>query len=378
LLGSRSARYGRTVTTVDANDRLVLVLGHHGHDEASLSKELSRPNRKTRIHLNENLSRTFLSGLVAVLKPQVADSHAGSDAEAVRNYLTSATASHAGPVTLSVEVGHVHADRELGPIQERGIDLGGLLAREISAVNRTRAAGCAIDVEVVPMIDDDHVVNRLSYSRYQGILANKGVPAAEIVLESSPIILDIACDLLKTAVRGDGRGYILENRGDNLYLESGALRLELVESTDQEMRVGCIVYDTALTVYRSARAQMQELFRARTGHLGNVHQEMIDTYDSLAHPQERAEYRQRLDKLWKKPFSSIIAEPATPYLDAYRDVQRKRAVNGQKLIVLNILEDYYEPLELKVRQLAELLGVDISLDCLLFSPYGAGLRSIDD
>jgi hypothetical protein len=277
-----------------------------------------------------------------------------------------------------MEVGHIHADRELGPIQERGIDIGGMVISEVAVLNEDRAPDSRIRFEIIPMIDDDHVVNRLSYARYQRILAEKGMPAAEIVLESSPIMLDIACDLLKLAIRNDGQGYVLKRRGNNLYLESDPLRLELVEDADGDMRVGCIVYDTALTLYRSARDAMQSIFRARTGQEGNVHDQMLAAYDSIVDPHDRAGYRRQLDRLWKRPLATLAAETETPYLDAYHRLRRSRLDASEAFIVLNVLEDYYEPLELKVKQLARLLGVEIVLDCLLFSPYGAGLRGLRD
>jgi len=378
LLGNRSTAYGRTVITLNEADRLVLVLGEHTVDEVGLSEALSRPNKKGRIHLNDNVSATFSSALTAVFKPPRTDDQQYGDLAVVRDYVDSRIAGHTGAVTVSMEVGHVHADRELGPIQERGIDIGRMIVSEVAALNEARPPQSQIQFEIIPMIDDDHVVNRLSYSRYQRILAEKGVAPAEIVLESSPIMLDIACDLLKMAVRNDGQGYALERRGNNLYLVSDPLRLELIEDVEGEMRVGCIVYDTALTLYRGAREATQSLFNGRTGQKGNIHHHMLAKYDSIMDPQERAAYRRRLDRLWKRPFATLVAETDTPYLDAYHRVQRSRLDTETALIVLNVLEDYYEPLELKVKQFARKLGIEIDLDCLLFSPYGAGLRGLND
>jgi hypothetical protein len=374
--GSRSTAYGRAVFEIGPAERLVLALGRHDHSQQALSTLLSRPNKSGRILLHDNAVRALGTGLVAVFKPQPAAAPPHEAEQAVGEYLASRVASRPGAVSLSVEVGHVHADRELGPIQERGIDLGVLLAGQVARLNAERGAARQVDLEIVPMIDDDHVVNRLSYARYQRVLAGKGVPATEIVLESSPAILDIACDLLKVAVRRDGQGYALRRRGANLYLESGILRIELVEDVEDGMRIGCVVYDTALTLYRAARPVMRSVFADRSGYDGDLHQDMLASYDKLDHPADRADYRCRMDKLWKRPFAAIAAQPGTPYLDAYAALQRDRASRGETAIVLNILEDYYEPLELKVRQLAALLGVEISLECLLFSPYGAGLRSL--
>jgi hypothetical protein len=374
--GSRSTAYGRAVFEIGPAERLVLALGRPGHRREELSRLLSQPNKSGRILLHDNAVRALGTGLVAVFKPQPAAAPPQEAEQAVGEYLTSRVASWPGAVRLSVEVGHVHADRELGPIQERGIDLGVELAGQVARLNAERGEARQVDLEIVPMIDDDHVVNRLSYARYQRVLAGKGVPAAEIVLESSPSILDIACDLLKVAVRRDGQGYTLQRRGANLYLESGILRIELVEDVEDGMRIGCVVYDTALTLYRAARPVMRAVFADRSGYDGDLHQDMLVSYDKLDHPADRADYRCRMDKLWKRPFAAIAAEPGTPYLDAYAALQRDRAGRGETAIVLNILEDYYEPLELKVRQLAALLGVEISLECLLFSPYGAGLRTL--
>lgn len=375
-LGQDHTGYGRFATTLSADDRLVLALADWTGTPEELSVALSRPNKKGRIQLNDNLELSFPDRRVVSFKPSATSEAGTSERDVIRDYLAKAVVEHPGPVEISMEVGHVHADRDIGPIQERGIELGSVVVREIEAINANRDPANTVAVDIVPMIDDDHVVNRLSYSNYQRVLAGMGVPAAEIVLESSPIVLDIACDLLRVATRRDGEGYALVSRGDNRYLEGDVLRIELVESADDEVHIGCIVYDTALTIYRTARAEMQELFRRRTGYEGDVHRDMLANYDSVKDPSERDRFRQRLDGLWKKPLAEILADARTPYLDRYRELQTQRADAGGALIVLNVLEDYYEPLELKVKQFAELLDVDIRLDCLLFSPYGAGLRSV--
>lgn len=375
-LGRQNTRYGRFVTTLGPDERLILALTDRCSTAVELSAALSRPNRKGRIQLNDNLALLFPDRRFVAFKPSTATKADNSEAEVIRDYVAKAIGEHPGPVEISMEVGHVHADRDIGPIQERGLDFGSSVIREIEAMNAARDAADRVSVEIVPMIDDDHVVNRLSYSGYQRVLADRGVPAVEIVLESSPVILHIACDLLQAAAARDGVGYTLVNRGDNLYLESNMLRIELVESAGDELHIGCIVYDTALTIYRTARAEMLELFRSRTGYQGDVHRDMLTHYDSVSSPDERERFRQQLDRLWKRPLNEILTDDATPYLDAYRDLQAKRAANGVCTIVLNVLEDYYEPLELKVKQFARLLGIDIRLDCLLFSPYGASLRSL--
>jgi hypothetical protein len=237
--------------------------------------------------------------------------------------------------------------------------------------------GPRLALELTPMIDDDHVVNRISYRGYRRLLAEHGFPADELILESSPLVSAIAVDLLKRALCRDGHGFSLDRLGDNLYLTADGIRLELVQGLES-VRLGCVLFDTALAIYRADRAAMTRLFFQQAGGaIRDLHREMTDAYDANPDPAARAAVRTSFDALWRPSWSEVNETAgSTPYLDLYARIVAARQQAGETTVIVNVLEDYYEPLEQKVLRIGEILDVEMPLDAVLFAPYGIGLRQL--
>jgi hypothetical protein len=371
-IGEATSRYAHTVFGVRPGEWILLTLGGRldGLDEAALEAELNRRNNTGRILLKENLERLLGADPYVLLKtPRSVPAESSSDCAFLERF-TEDFLEDGAKVFLSVEAGHVHSDRDLGAAQRRGI----AIARKLLALLGEHSAG-KVETEITPMIDDDHVVNRICYSDYMRTLRDNGLHCHDVILETSPIVRAIGRDLLRRAVALDGNGFALERLGGNLYLAAPGLRLELVEDLHESMRLGCILFDTALGIYRTDRARMRELFwHHAAGAAFDVHAAMIGDYDANRDPVARMAIGRRYDALFPETWEDIQASPATtPFLDAYRDVLSASAAERKRICVLNVLENYYQPLEVKVLRTASLLGIPMPLRAIFFSPHSRGL-----
>lgn len=380
-LGELTTVYAHRRITLSQGEQLVLMPRTSGvPDELSdLEAKANLPNNAGRIYLREAIQRAFPHSTPVFLAGRAGSTWSRADkrgaSEGDERFMEALVSRMAttleGRIHFSLEAGHIHSDRAVGAAQRRGLELGALLRRMLED-----QFGARLHLELTPMVDDDHVVNRISYRDYRRLLAEHGIPADDLILESSPLISSIALDLLRRAIRLDGTTFRLDVIGDNLYLVADGLRLELVQDRNS-LRLGCVLFDTALAIYRADRAAMKRLFFEEASAGRDVHREMTEAYDATPNPAEREKVREAFDRLWRTSWPHVQETvDQTPYLDRYEAVLSARRAAGESTIVLNILEDYYEPLERKVLRLAELLGIDLPMDAVLFAPYGVGLRQL--
>ncbi|MGH3773452.1 MAG: hypothetical protein ACRDRW_19015 [Pseudonocardiaceae bacterium] len=371
-VGGATSRYTRTMFDIRPGEWVLVALSRRFDDldEAALEAELNRRNNAGRILLNENVERLLGSDPHVLLKAGRSVPAEGPSDRAFLERFTEDLLADCANVFLSIEAGHVHSDRDLGPAQHRGI----AIARHLLALLGKHAAG-KVETEITPMVDDDHVVNRICYSDYTRTLRDSGLHCHDVILETSPIVGAIARDLLRRAVALDRNGFALEQLGGNLYLVAPNLRLELVEDLHERMRLGCILFDTALGIYRTDRTRMRELFwQHAAGPAFDVHAAMIDDYDANRDPVARLAIGRRYDVLLRETWQDVQASPTTtPFLDAYQEVLSSSTAEHKRICVLNILEDYYQPLEAKVLRTASLLGIPMPLRAIFFSPHSRGL-----
>lgn len=375
-LGRLGSCYGHVRLDVAEGEWLVLVPAPAA-GLGQLTERLNVANRAGKVFLHEALGAAFPGSPAVVLRGDRRQARPGLDDDRrfVDAYVERVAASASRPLHVSLEAGHVHSDRAAGPVQLRGMALGALLRQRL--LYQLEPAG--LRLEVTPMVDDDHVVNRLSYAGYRAMLARQQLPLDDLVLESSPIVSAIAVDVLKRALTGAGDRFTCGRLGQNLYLTAPELRLELVQDAGSDAyRLGCILFDTALGIYRSDRATFNALFFAERGVAPfDVHQAMASSYDRHPHPGDRELVRARFDRLWRVPWAELVAQvEVTPYLDRYRHLVRSRSAAGESTVILNVLESYYEPLERKVLRLASLLELAMPLDAIHFAPHGLGLWTL--
>lgn len=341
---------------------------------------LNRANGAGRIELAPNLALTTGGLPLVIYRAPQASRFRGSKGPGTDTVVKSLYGRlvHDGlrAVRLSLECGHVHADREVGPAQMRGLNLGadlvGGLAQSLSQ------GGSQLSLEVVPMVDDDHVDNRLSYSSYRQMFEAAGLPVADLILESSPILRGVAHDVLRRAIERDGQGYSLHEAGGNLYLESDGLRLELIEDLYGSMRNGCVMFEIALVAYRAARERIASVFWSQVGASPrDLHREMEDAYDSISDAAGRVAYQSEINALLVDPWEQVTSTiDQMPYLACLSQELSTIQEAGDGLVVLNVLEDYYLPQQLKVSRLATLLDIPLPMESVFFSPYGDGLTML--
>lgn len=355
---------------------LLAVDGGRLGTSARLEVDLNVSGRSGRVDLARNLSSLVDGQPYVLLKAQNVTrlpEPALVDAESTLAAVADEFLAGAGELTVSLECGHVHADREVSAAQLRGLDMG----VRFDQVLREAANGVPVTLETTPMVDDDHVLNRFSFVGYRKLFADRGLPVDDLILESSPLPRAVAHDVLRRAMQRAGNGYELRRIGDNLYLEAPELRLELVEDLDGEMRNGCVLFEVGLVMYRAARTALTDVFTQVTGSPGHdLHGPMADAYDSAPDPVARTRVRTEFEQLYRDPWSRVTRTvDHTPFLDRYLEVLGERAGTGHRTIVFNVLEDYYRPQQEKVARLGVLLDIPLPLHALFFSPHGRGLAS---
>jgi hypothetical protein len=380
-LGETKSQYSRLTIGLPADTWLVLVAGDlksSSHAELAAAVNRSGPSGRTEVVANLNLLLGDTPFVVA--KPgafQVPAAPTVSDyTPNIADFAASAFRDSAA-LHLSIECGHIHADREVGTTQLRGLDLG---AEVVAALRAESAAnGLPLQLDVTPMVDDDHVLNRFSFGEYREMFRARGMDVDDLILESSPLPRAIAHDVLRVAIAGDGHGYQLQQIGNNLYLEAEGFRVELVEDLEGEMRNGCIMFEVGLVMYRATRSISQAVYWDSIGAPDrDLHAEMAESYDQAPDPVVRAAIRSQYERMYRDPWSSVVTSVShTPFMDAYRAEMDRRRAEGERTVVFNVLEDYYSPQQVKVQRLAQLVGVELPMRSMFFSPYARGIRLVD-
>lgn len=381
-LGDDGAAYLHLDLALSPTTSLVLALdGGALADAPDVDGRLNATNRSGRVVLRDNLRSVLGDHPFAIAKDTAARRTAArgrrSDGTPTPADIAAHLADGARAVELAIECGHVHSDREVGPAQLRGLALGGEIVGRVRGEAARR--GIALIARVTPMVDDDHVLNRLSYGRYAELFERQALPVDDLIMESSPIVRAVAHDMLRRAVARDGDGYRLECVGGNLYLTADGLRVELIEDLENEMRNGCVLFETALLAYRCATTAMTAAFWERIGgEPFDVHAAMARDYDAAGGPEEREDVRARHNDVYVDPWEQVQASlDDTPFLDAFQRVRAAADRERRRLFALNVLENYYAPQQRKVLQLAELIGVGLPLFTVFFSPHGHGLSLLD-
>ena len=377
-LGGLAAGYARARLALAPDEWVVVVPAPAGGRLDDLEERLNRPNRAGKVFLREALRSAFPESPAVLLHDRRAKPRrpADTDRRFVQAYVRELSGAVSGALHVSLEAGHIHSDRTMGAVQRRGLEIGRLLRDEL--LDRCAGRADELALELTPMVDDNHVVNRMAYAEYRRLTAAHGLPADDLILESSPVVGAIAIDILKRVLARDGERFVVEHLGDNVYLVSDGLRVELAQSARTDLRIGCVLFDTALGVYRTDRGAFSRLFFEQRGlRPYDLHRAMTEAYDAHPRPDDRDVIRSTFEALWRPTWPELQAQlGSTPYLDLYEAIAGARAKTGDRTVILNVLESYYEPLERKVLRLAELIDLEMPLEAVLFAPYGVGLWTI--
>lgn len=344
-----------------------------GHSTPWLIGRINAANARGWVHPQNNLRRAceaFSSRYWPVSFSRRAGEASGPSRAAPLN-LRSLICEHATLDTLFanargviIEAGHVHADRQAGPDQELGFRLGQALAEEC------RARAPHLSITCVTMVDDDHVCNVLDYRAFLETATRTSFSLDELIFESSPLVKSIAGDMVRVLLqRGmSGRGEVLR-RADNLYLllSGGQEVIELVEGLSGAGRTACILYDAALTFYKRARRPLQRIYASRQPEVGDPHARLLQTYAEVTGSTERLRRAQTAVPPVRLTWEVLHG----PCLDMpYWNVGRAA---GEGYLVINIIENFYRPQQLKLNRLLAVVGLE-PVHTLFFAPGGTQVK----
>lgn len=259
-------------------------------------------------------------------------------------------------VVASLECGHVHLDRNVDRDQRIGTAIGRALIAQIQPFQKEPVA-------LVPMVDDDHVLVRLAPSAYRRQFAEwSGTDVFHLTPESSPIIRAIVVWLF-TRLRLEACAAIVK-RGGNLYLEHRQVHCELFEDIAGRCDNGCVLFEVGLLTYRSAIGLFHSAFHDRFALDTSIHAAILAQLDRTDAPFDAvANDVQRMCRLFES-----LTNPLEPDADWCALCERAMAeLSAAPRRHINVLEDYYESQQEKVRRLIELLRLPFSLATVFFN-----------
>ncbi|MGI0134904.1 MAG: hypothetical protein ACREBW_08115, partial [Candidatus Micrarchaeaceae archaeon] len=254
---------------------------------------------------------------------------------------------------ISLECGHIHLDRRLDRDQEFGVAIGRVVFEYL--VKRQTPPP-----RLTPLIDDDHVLIDLRPSEYFCFLGQElGMLQYSVIPESSPIVRAIACCLYQV-LRCERRERIM-HRGHNVYCDLGeSLACELIEDANGAITIGCVLFEVALLIYRSAIDAFNTAFGRRYPLAEHIHTTAFNILDGPGHHDERMAKMRDLYSQF-----ADIADPSGCGSTFMTEIDCIR--HGPPIDHLNVLEDYYESQQVKVRRLSRLIGLPLRLVTISFN-----------
>jgi hypothetical protein len=265
---------------------------------------------------------------------------------------------------INIEAGHVHADRELSQLQKDGVAIAVGFLRKLGRQSKA-------PVSTMAMVDEYHVVNNLNYHDYTATLDRLGFTGADVVLESSPLIKEIAVDILKKFMReaSPASGFSIDIEQDNIYLrlKDTDRVVELIEGVSRNFVVGCVLFDAAFSYFKRYENEARRVY-ARIHELDDhydIHKEMIAIYARIKDPGERKAIVAETIPLQKFTLEGVRQTlQDTKYLEAFSHSPMKDAV------LLNVLESFYRPQQAKLNRVLGILG-EQGVRSLYFNPDGS-------
>ncbi len=277
-------------------------------------------------------------------------------------------ATYTGPDLVSMEAGHIHLDRDLDIDQDAGAAIGSAL------LNLTTARQERPPV-LTPMMDDDHVLVRLAPTTYREFLRHTfGDAPMHLICESSPIIRAIVVALYQR-MNHSPLANRYQKRGGNLFLPLGnGSHCELFEGIDTDAPVtGCVFFEMALLTYRTDPARFDGYFADRYGLTLGVHEHgaLILSSDEphdakvTALQDYYATFRDVMDPRRPDPHITGLVN----------DVLQQAAPMTAHL---NVLEDYYEVQQRRVRALLKLLDLPLRVVTVHFNAATGRVVMVDE
>ena len=257
---------------------------------------------------------------------------------------------------VSIEAGHIHADRRPGKLQRDGIKVGACFAHQLKEIG--------LDVIEQPMVDEDHVLNTLNYVEYLNLMNSMGYKTQELIFESSPVIREIAIAAILTLGEKFPDNFSFQGNALIFNIPGTDLLVELVRDTTVEpFELGCVIFDVALSLYR-VYPELGNLYSSQGGK--EVHEDMLTAYTEISDPQAREAY----------------AKAAFPYKTTRWDKvglfsQGLPLLPAKKMAICNVLEGFYLPQQKKLMGILKSLGIDLNIVSVALTDQGLAVNIME-
>lgn len=263
------------------------------------------------------------------------------------------------PLVHSLELAHVHLDRQIDIDQE----IGAILGNHVGQILKQKGH-CPV---LTPMLDDDHVITSLRPREFCAFLDSHLREPYRLIPESSPIVRSIVVWLwFKIQTSKELRSRCVR-RGGSMMFQLGANRdciIELFEDFDGEAVNGCVFFELGLLIYRLDPQAFDDYFIARFKLEKGLHHQCLQILDDCDQHDHRVE---KLKALYERfhEVTRLQGSAADPGIARLIESVLERA--KPRACQLNVLEDYYTTQQRKVREFIAIMNVPITLLSLHFS-----------
>lgn len=258
---------------------------------------------------------------------------------------------------LSMESGHIHLDRDLDLDQEVGLEIGGYVYEVVKDSQK-------VAPKLTPMIDDDHVIIQLSPRKYESFFVRNIGAGVDyhLIPESSPIVRAIVVALYERIRKSDVSSALFLG-GKNLYMEIDEFTTcEMFEDFNGRCDNGCAFFELGLLLFRSNPEFFVQYFNKRFQLNYDLHGKILDILSSDVSHDEKV----RNIEILYATFAEVT-NPHEPDDEFMKILDDFLSSSSDMFVHLNVLEDYYEVQQHKVRAMIHFLDLPIHLISLHFN-----------
>lgn len=205
----------------------------------------------------------------------------------------------------------------------------------------------------VLLVDDCHAPNTLDYAAYLEALSAAGFKPRVILFESSPLLYEIALDILNylEAAAPSSRRFRVMRKDAGAYVEllGRTGHIELLRGIEPEAIVESLLFDVAVTLYTRYRKMLSAAYSSKLGcpRVFDIHRGILDYY-LMTEPSRRVPR-----PFYASPYVSDQAEAERPYIALIKSRNRPPLPSS---VIVNVVESYHRPVHAKVNQVLEFLG----------------------
>jgi hypothetical protein len=263
------------------------------------------------------------------------------------------------PDVVRIQVGHIHADRDFGPEQRVACFIAKCLIEELEKLG--------IKVEVEPLIDNYHVVDRVNVANFlEEVSKALGRKVNKVAFEASLLSRELGNQVIKRLYQRCPEKIVVI--GSNVYLKvSETMIIELYDGVGdftKKGRQGCVPFEAGYEIRRLNPKLASKLFKETIlkerpdSIIAKWWKEKpdIEDFEELTFhfvytrpPEERARLKREMEEV-DRPYKEKILEGGTELLD---EIMK----NKENVVLIHILEGVYAAQENKFAHLMQLAGL---------------------